>query len=170
MLAVVDGSVSAPFEEALRRDLPVIQDDLGPRSYVSMQELSGILPFGLRHYWKGHFLRSLDRDLLEALVAMRTDEDARGSDFILIEAMVGAGRTEPPGGAAFGQRAARWNVSALGIWESPDDDEAGIRWARRTAALLEPYSVSGAGYVNYSPADESAERIQAAYGETGGGD
>lgn len=78
---------------------------------------------------------------------------------------MGAGRTEPPGGAAFGQRAARWNASALGIWESPEDDEARIRWARRTAALLEPYSVSGAGYVNYSPADESSERVQAAYGD-----
>lgn len=165
MLAVLDGSDPAPIEDALRRDLPVHSDDLGPRSYVSMQELSGILPFGLRHYWKGYFLRSLDRDLIEALVAMRSDPDAGGLDFILIEGIVGAGRIEPPDGAAFGQRAARWNASALGIWESPDHDEAGTRWARRTAALLEPYSVSGAGYVNYSPADESAERVQAAYGD-----
>ena len=32
------------------------------------------------------------------------------------------------------------------------------------AGLLEPASLTGAGYVNYSPADESTERIQAAYG------
>lgn len=165
MLGVVDGSDPQPFADALRRDLPVQVDDLGPLSYMELQAKSGILPFGLRHYWKGYFIQSLDGNLLERLVAMRSDQDARGFDFILIEAIVGAGRVEPEGGAAFGQRQARWNASALGIWESPDDDEAGIRWARRTAALLEPYSVSGAGYVNYSPPDESADRVKAAYGD-----
>lgn len=164
MIGVMDGSDPEPFADALRRDLPIQVDDLGPLSYMQLQAMSGLLPFGLRHYWKGRFLRSLNRELLESLVAMRSDPDARDLDFILIEAVVGAGRVEPEGGAAFGQREALWNASALGIWESPEDDEASIRWARRTAALLEPYSVSGAGYVNYSPADEPAERVQAAYG------
>src|SRR5205085_10467914 len=76
----------------------------------------------------------------------------------------GAGRVEPPGGASFGQRAATWNASALAIWESPDQDPVAIGWSRRVAALLEPASLSGGGYVNYSPVDEPAERVRAAYG------
>ena len=30
--------------------------------------------------------------------------------------------------------------------------------------MLEPASLTGGGYVNYSPVDESAERVRAAYG------
>jgi FAD/FMN-containing dehydrogenase len=32
------------------------------------------------------------------------------------------------------------------------------------AALLEPLSLSGGGYVNYAPVDETPERVMAAYG------
>jgi len=35
---------------------------------------------------------------------------------------------------------------------------------RRRAASIEASSLTGAGYVNYSPVDESSERVQAAYG------
>jgi FAD/FMN-containing dehydrogenase len=134
-------------------------------TYLELQALAGILPFGLRHYWKGHFLRDLDADLFRRLVDSVGAEDAVGQAFILIEGMVGAGRVEPPDGAAFGQRAARWNVSALAIWESPEDDETAIGWSRRVAAMLEPASLSGGGYVNYSPVDESPDRVRAAYGD-----
>ena len=39
-------------------------------------------------------------------------------------------RVEPEGGAAFGQRAATWNASALGIWDDPLLDDSHIAWAR----------------------------------------
>ena len=164
LLGIVDGSDPAAIVELLRRDLPVVSDDLGPRTYLELQAAAGILPFGLRHYWKGHFLRELDPPTFEALVAAMNAPDAVGMAFILIEGMTGASRTEPAGGAAFGQRAARWNVSALSIWESPADDNVAIGWARRVAALLELSSLTGGGYVNYSPVDESVERVMAAYG------
>jgi len=164
LVGIVDGSDPAPVLDLLRRDIPVLSDGLAPQSYLDLQALSGTLPFGLRHYWKGHFLRSLDHDLLGRLVAAVGDADSIGQSFILLEGIVGAGREEPPGGAAFGQRAARWNVSALGIWESPEDDATAVGWARRVAAMLEPASLTGGGYVNYSPVDESAERVRAAYG------
>ena len=164
LVGIVDGSDPAPIVAELRRDLPVISSDLGPRTYLELQAESGIMPFGLRNYWKGHFLRDLDGPTLEALVEACAAPDAIGASFVLIEGLVGAGRTEPAGGAAFGQRAARWNASALAIWESPDDDEMAIGWARRVADLLAPSSMSGGGYINYSSADESAERVVAAYG------
>jgi len=163
-IAIVDGSDPGPIMDLLRRDLPVVADDVGPRTYLELQAQAGILPFGLRHYWKGHFLRQLDGPTFEALVEATVAPDAIGAAFILIEGITGAGRSEPPGGAAFGQRAAHWNASALGVWESPDDDAVAIGWARRVAALLEPSSLSGGGYVNYSPVDETTERVMAAYG------
>jgi FAD/FMN-containing dehydrogenase len=164
LVGVVDGSDPGPIAAELRRDLPIVEDDLGPRTYLELQALSGILPFGLRHYWKGHFLRELSAEVFEALVESVAAEDAVGLAFILLEGIVGAGRAEPAGGASFGQRAAAWNVSALAIWESPEDDELAIGWARRVADLVAPASLTGGGYVNYSPVDESRERIKAAYG------
>ncbi len=164
LVGVVDGSDPAPIEAALRGDLPVTLDDLGPKTYLELQALAGILPFGLRHYWKGHFLRDLSVDTFEALVESMHGEDAVGNAFILLEGIVGAGRQEPDGGAAFGQRSAAWNASALAIWESPDDDEVAIGWARRVAEIVAPSSLTGGGYVNYSPVDETSERVQAAYG------
>jgi FAD/FMN-containing dehydrogenase len=164
LVGIVDGSDPRPILADLRRDLPVLTDELGPRTYLELQAESGIMPFGLRNYWKGHFLSDLDAATLEALVDACAAPDAIQSSFVLIEGLVGAGRVEPAGGAAFGQRAARWNASALAIWETAEDDELAIGWARRVAAILEPHSLSGGGYVNYSPVDESAERVIAAYG------
>jgi len=91
-------------------------------------------------------------------------DDAVPDALILLEGIVGAARVEPAGGAAFGQRAAEWNVSAIAIWESPEDDERAIRWARWVNELIAPLSLTGGGYVNYSPVDETTERVMATYG------
>ena len=165
LFGIVDGSDPAPILARLRDGLPIVLDDVGPRTYGEMQEYSGLLPFGLRHYWKGHFIRALDGDLFAALARESAAADAPDSSFVMLEGLTGAGRSEPEGGAAFGQRAAAWNASALAIWTDPDDDAAAIGWARRIAGMLEPASLTGAGYVNYSPADEPADRVRAAYGD-----
>jgi FAD/FMN-containing dehydrogenase len=145
------------------RSLPVLQDGLGPMSYIEVQEMSGRLPFGLRNYWKGHFIRDLDRAVIDASVAAMANRPG-GMSFLLLEAMTGAARNEPPGGAAFGQREARWNVSAIAIWEDPAQDEAQVAWARAYTDALGEASLTGAGYGNYASGDETAERIHAAYG------
>jgi FAD/FMN-containing dehydrogenase len=147
----------------LRRDLPIVEDDVGARSYIDIQAMSGQLPFGLRHYWKGHFIKNLDAELLGQLAEAMVHQPTRDG-FVLLEAIVGAARREPANGASFGQRAARWNATTLAIWESPDEDDAAIRWARETTDLLRPASLSGAGYANYAPVDETADRVRAAFG------
>ena len=56
----------------LRAALPVIDDGLvGPMEYPDLQAMSGRLPFGLRHYWKGHFLRELDEAVIAGVVETR---------------------------------------------------------------------------------------------------
>jgi FAD/FMN-containing dehydrogenase len=147
----------------LRRDLPLVEDDTGSRSYTEIQEMSGRLPFGLRHYWKGHLLRSLDSELLARLVAAFRVAPVPDAVF-LIESIVGAARHEPAGGAAFGQRGATWNSTVLTIWESADDDERAIAWSREAATSMLPWSYNGAGYANYASADETPDRVRAAFG------
>lgn len=142
---------------------PRLGGTFGLKTYLEAQEMSGTLPFGLRHYWKGHFVRELDDPTIEAVVdAMR---GASGSAFILIEGLTGAARREPPGGAAFGQRQAGWNISGLAIWEAVEEDPLHIGWARAFADALRPSSLTGAGYANYAPVDETPERVMAAFGQ-----
>ena len=147
----------------LRRDLPLIEDDSGSRSYIDIQEMSGRLPFALRHYWKGHFLQALDAELLDRLIAIVRTTPVPNA-FFLLESIVGAARDEPVGGAAFGQRGATWNATVLTIWESAADDERAIAWAREAAEAMLPWSYNGGGYANYAPADETPTRVRASFG------
>jgi FAD/FMN-containing dehydrogenase len=135
-----------------------------PVTYAELQSRTGILPFGLRHYWKGHFLREMDGAAIDAITGALQDVPP-GHSFMLFEAITGRARQQPEGGAAFGQRGARWNASALGVWEDPAGDEANIAWVRRAADGLKASSYSGAGYGNYAQADEPIERVRAAFGD-----
>jgi FAD/FMN-containing dehydrogenase len=164
-IAIAFQGTTEDAESVIRplRGLPGAAGGVIPATYIELQARTGILPFGLRHYWKGHFVRDLDAGAIDA-VALALETTPPGMSFMLLEAITGRARSEPPGGAAFGQREARWNVSALSIWERPTEDGMMIDWARRSADALAPSSLSGAGYGNYASADESAERVRAAFG------
>jgi len=147
----------------LREDLPLVEDGVAPMNYLELQAMSGRMPFGLRHYWKGHFLRSFGHDVVSGIVdSLAAPRGALGG--ILIEAIRGAARREPEGGAAFGQRQAAWNATALAVWQDEADDAEEIAWARAVAERLAVGSLAGAGYANYAPVDETAERVRLAYG------
>jgi FAD/FMN-containing dehydrogenase len=147
----------------LRASLPVISDELRLMEYPDLQAMSGRLPFGLRHYWKGHFLRALDESVISAVVEAMAARPS-GHSLLLMEAIRGAAHNEPEGGASFGQRGAAWNASALAIWEDPELDDAAILWARDAADRLGIGSFTGAGYANYASVDETIERIRLAFG------
>jgi FAD/FMN-containing dehydrogenase len=145
------------------RSIPGSRGGMAPASYTEIQASSGTMPFGLRHYWKGHFLRDFDANAIEATVeALNTIPG--GMTFLLAEAMTGQARIEPDGGAAFGQREARWNVSAIGIWEDPAQDAQQIAWVRHVTDALSPSSLTGAGYGNYAN-EETPDRVRAAFGD-----
>jgi len=147
----------------LRAGMPTIEDDIRVRTYPEVQAMNGRLPFGLRHYWKGHFLKALDEPVIAGIVeSMGAHPGGRGG--ILLESIRGAANVEPEGGAAFGQRAATWNASALAIWDDAALDDAQIIWARYTAEHLAVGSLTGAGYANYAPVDETTERVRLAFG------
>jgi FAD/FMN-containing dehydrogenase len=158
---------TAAAEEAirpLREHLPVLYDGLGLTSYLQIQVMQGDTPFGLRHYWKGHFVDSLPDDLIDEIVERYHEHSLDGYDQLLIEQMHGAALRVPRDATAFGRRDLCFNVSALGIWEDAAQDAEHVAWVRRTAAALESHS-SGGGYLNYGAPDEPIERVRAAYGD-----
>ncbi|HEY7590483.1 MAG TPA: FAD-binding oxidoreductase [Candidatus Limnocylindrales bacterium] len=150
-----------PLVAPLRRLGPPIDDGIRAMRYPEVQRIFAEIPFGLHNYWKGHFINDMPDDAVEAAVdsfaRVTSDHSA-----ILIEAPHGAVRRVPDEATAFGQRQARFNASALAIWEGPADPEPHIRWARGYADAIAPYA-SG-GYVNYLGDDASADDVAAAYG------
>lgn len=148
----------------LRTASPILADNLRPISYVDLQSTNVLIPFGIRHYWKGHFVRELSDDVTQIVTdAIGMHEGPLGG--MLIEILHGAVKRIDPGHAAFGQRAAAANVSATGAWRDAAQDVLQIGWVRSTAEALLPHSLTGAGYVNYASPDEPASRVEAAFGQ-----
>jgi len=148
---------------AIRSLAPIRDDELGPRSYQEIQAMSGRLPFGLRHYWKGHFLRELDVAAIDAVVRHCPPRPGSLSG-VLLEAITGAARRADPDSSAFGRRDATWNVSALAIWEDPAFDEREIAWARGLTNDLASSALAVGSYLNYLSHDDRPDRAIAAFG------
>jgi FAD/FMN-containing dehydrogenase len=145
----------------LRGSVPVAGGELRPATYLEIQRIYAETPFGLRNYWKGHFLPAMPDAVVEATV----DAFGRvpsGHSVILIEAPHGQASRIPADSAAYAQRDARYNMSAMAIWESAGDDVANVAWARDYAAALEPFAPAGGVYVNYAP-DDPVEHVRAAF-------
>jgi FAD/FMN-containing dehydrogenase len=141
----------SPYESTLRS-----------QSWLQVQAKNAPLPFGLRHYWKGHLLRAAGDDVVDAVLGAAAD--ARGSSFVLLELLHGAVHRVPASSAAFGGRAAVANATGVAVWQDAADDDAQVAWARATAARFEPSSLRGGGYLNYPELDQSASRVAAAFG------
>jgi FAD/FMN-containing dehydrogenase len=158
------GSNGDPEElRALRTAPGLVDDGVGARSFLEQQLLFDS-PYGeSRQYWKGHFVRELPDELLDDLIE-RLVVLGRAPGGILIESLHGAPKDADPASGALGFRTAAFNVSAMATWQDASLDEEHIRWARDTAAAIEPWSVSG-GYANYMQADEPLERVRAAFGD-----
>ena len=161
---------NGPIDEGERylaplRAIPTMADTVAPIRYDEMQKVFPNLPFGMRHYWKGHFVQELSDQLLEGLVEVCMEGATDSLSSVLLEGFSGAPRRIPLDAMAFNHRDAIANVSALAMWVDPGRDADEVAWSRSTASRIAPYSASGGGYVNYMQHDESLDRVRRAYGD-----
>jgi FAD/FMN-containing dehydrogenase len=158
------GSNADPEELRTLRTAPgLVEDGVRAKTFFEQQNLFDS-PYGVeRNYWKGHFVGELPDELLDELV-LRIGALGRPPGGILIESLHGAPKDVDGSAGVVAFRRAAFNVSAMATWHDPRLDDAHIRWARETAAVIEPWSFSGGGYVNYMQADEPIERVRAAFG------
>jgi FAD/FMN-containing dehydrogenase len=158
------GTESVPEELRELRSAPGLVEDSVDRSTFLEQQGLFDPPYGTdRHYWKGHFVRELSDELIDELVD-RVVRFGRTPVHVLIESLHGAPKDADGSFSALAYREAAFNISAIGVWSEPDEDDVHIRWTRETAAVIEPWSLGG-GYANYMQADEPLERIRAAFGD-----
>jgi hypothetical protein len=130
-------------------------------SYVDLQRIDDT-PQGhaLRRYWKGHYLRELSDDAIEALLKSRTDPSTGGLPNVGLQAYGGAIAEVPDQETAFSFRDTAFEYVAASKWADPAEDDTRIGLARRTAAALDPFARGQ--YVN-TLSDEGAEGVRRAY-------
>jgi len=119
-----------------------------------------LLPPGLRHWWKGHFVRELADGAIDVHLEYGSMVPCAETATILFPVdgavqRVGARETAfPCRDAAF--------VTALGpSWRDPADDERNLAWGRAYEQALRPFAMPG-GYVNFMPV-EDRDRVPASY-------
>jgi FAD/FMN-containing dehydrogenase len=133
--------------QPLLQAAPPTMNSVRPMYYPELQEIFGRLPFGLRNYWSGRFLRDLPDEAIEVTANHLRPSDVYGS--ILLEPMHGAATRVPADATAFAGREAKYNATFIGFWQNPDDDERSVATARAYSAALEPWMLGG-GYLNYA--------------------
>jgi FAD/FMN-containing dehydrogenase len=145
----------------LRSGPGLVEDTVGPHSFLEQQRVFDS-PYGEnRHYWKGLFVKELPDELIDEL--MRHNARSHPPTGFLIESLHGAPKDADAAAGAVGFRGAAFNVTAGATWRDPALDDFSISWAREAASAMEPWSLGG-GYVNYMQADEPIERVRAAFG------
>jgi hypothetical protein len=137
----------------LLSDPEPVANTMRPMYYAELQEIFGRMPFGLRNYWSGRFLRALPDELIQ-LGADHLGAGVPGS--IMFEPIFGAAARVPVDATAFAGRDAAYNATFIGTWEDAADDERRIAAARGFSSLLEPWS-TGAQYVNYASETDGRE-------------
>jgi FAD/FMN-containing dehydrogenase len=144
----------------LARQLDALGEPLtrhvGETSYLELQRRDDT-PQGhaRRRYWKGHYLRALSDEAIDALLA-------RGENFpnVSLQAYGGAIADLPDDAAAFSHRDTAFEYVAATSWTDPAEDQARMAAARRCAAAMTPFA-HGA-YVN-TLSDEGADGVRRAY-------
>lgn len=161
VMSVCYTGADADYAEQLTkrlRSLDVLDWQVSQRDYLSMQQILGRLPYGLRHYWSAQCTTELPDDLIETLVERFHAGRWRGTfnDTIYLEEIHGAVRRVSPERSVVPFRQAAFNVTGMAIWEDADADAEQTAWAKSVSAAAAASGVHGDGYINYvSDADGS---------------
>ena len=140
-----------------------VADIVTRRPYTQMQSLlDATQPNGRRYYWKSHYLPGVDSRAIDVAVKHARQFKSPHSAILFFQ-IEGALGELPVDHSPAGNRDAAYVMNIAGSWESPEDDEANIRWARDCFEDARPCSTGGV-YINFLNADEGRDRIEAAYG------
>lgn len=146
----------------LRTFGPPLVDLIKPTAYTAHQGLfDATVPHGLHYYWKSDFLPDLTDGVIETLTTHAWTAPSKKSYTIIFQ-LGGEVRRVPESDTAFGNRDAGYALNINSCWESSEDAEPQIQWARRYWEAVHPLS-TGRVYMNFL-GNEGDDRVRAAYG------
>jgi len=140
-----------------------------PMSYLALQRIDDtVRGHEKRRYWKGHYLRSLPDEAIDALLSRGVPSGAAGAadvpaallPNVSLQTYGGAIAEVPDDATAFSHRGTQFEFVASNGWTDPAEDDQRMAAARRAAAAVEPYA-SGV-YVN-ALSDEGDQGVRRAY-------
>jgi FAD/FMN-containing dehydrogenase len=147
----------------LRAFGPPVADTVGLMSYTQLQTmLDAGFAAGPRVHWRSDFLRALEDDAIDTIVARFAAAPSPVSTLI-IEHFGGAVARVGREDTAFDHRDAEYNLAILSRWTDPAATDANVAWARATWEAMRPFARGV--YVNYLGEGEGEERVRAAYGD-----
>jgi FAD/FMN-containing dehydrogenase len=149
--------------EPLRKFGSPVADLIRPMAYTEVQSMvDDALPVGNRYYWKSNFASELTPAIAEVL-EKGTNAMPSPLSMALIFEVKGQLRRVPKNAMAFDHRDVGFEMSIIANWTEPAQDAVNIDWARNVWRAAQPY-VLPAVYTNHMTAEESADRVRAAYG------
>jgi FAD/FMN-containing dehydrogenase len=149
---------------ALRSLAPPLAERVEELTYLELQTIDDAKQREpLRRYWKGHYLRELPDEAIEAFLARGQGGDSNPEllPYGGFQSYQGAIAEVGDDETAFSHRDALVEFVAVAAWADPAEDEARMSAARHWAAAIEPFA-SGV-YVN-DLADEGEAGVRRAYG------
>jgi FAD/FMN-containing dehydrogenase len=158
---VGDAASGQPFARELRglASGAAVAERIATPSYVELQRREDTIEgHAIRRYWKGHYFRVLDDEVIARLLDGARAPYAPAAS---LQAYGGAIADIADEDTAFSQRDARFELVCAARWTDPAEDDVRIDEARRYAATVEPFA-SGA-YVNVL-GNEGARGVRRAYG------
>jgi FAD/FMN-containing dehydrogenase len=146
----------------LRAFGPPAADLVARMPYLAMQQmLDAAAPYGIRSYWKSHFLRALPDDAIDAFVR-HCESRTSPRTVVMLEHGHGAVSRVAPDATAFPIRGHAFDLVILTLWEDAAEDARHAEWARDFYGAMQPWS-AGQVYVNALSEDDAA-RVGEAYG------
>lgn len=162
---------TGPVEEGEKRVAPIkkfgkpVGDIIQRRPYVSQQSLlDATQPKGRRYYWKSEYLPGYEPEMLAKLIE-HAGHIVSPHSAIVVFPLDGAQNLLSDDYSPMGNRdaAAVLNISAS--WESVEDDQANLGWARTSWQDMKRFSTGGT-YINFLTEEEDGGRIRDAYRKT----
>ena len=115
---------------------------------------------GARNYWKSHNFTELSDELIGKLIDYASKLPSAQSE-IFIAQMGGATNRISPDATAYPHRDVEFIMNVHTRWDTADQDNACVSWAREFYTATEPFATGGV-YVNFI--SEGDDSVRSAYG------
>jgi FAD/FMN-containing dehydrogenase len=139
-------------------------EHIGLQPYIAWQQtFDPLLGKGARNYWKSHNFQQLSAEAIDAIIAYAARLPSPQCE-IFIGTIGGQTCRVAPEAMAYASRATNYVINVHARWESVDQDEICIAWAREFFERTKPFASDGA-YINFLTQEEG-DRVAFAYGAT----
>ena len=145
----------------LRETGEPLMDSLRGRPYKSFQR-AGATEGSMRTYLRSQYLATLPEEAIETVQEYAEDAPSAGAT-VFVSPWVGAETDPATDATAYPHRNPAHHLLVEARWTDPARDDEHEAWVREFHRALRPYT-TGDVEMNFLTADETGERVRAAYG------